>query len=129
MAERKLVSSTKSVNPKKAGMTKPAGTRTVYVGTVDADWTCNSCGHDHINGSTKLCPMCGNPKDSTETYVTPADSRPFLTEKDMKARGVDLDHGSDEECPFCNAKIAPKSKICPNCGGAIKMSGKQIDCV
>ncbi|HSV94538.1 MAG TPA: hypothetical protein VLH94_00970 [Spirochaetia bacterium] len=124
MAERKIVSQTHFVDLSKVGDRKEASVGSVYVGTKDADWTCNSCNHGPINGRKKLCPMCGNPKDSTETYVASTDNRPFLSDKDMEDRGVDLDHGSDEECPYCKARIAPKTQICPQCNGTIKNVGK-----
>lgn len=124
MADRKIISVTNSFDPTKAGQRRPAGTRSEYQGTKDADWECNSCGHKGITGNVKICPSCGNPKDSSEKYVAPPNDRHYLNTEELQARGVDRDHGSDEECPFCQARIAPKTQVCPQCGGNIKGVGK-----
>lgn len=124
MAKKVLISQTRYVDPKKVDTHAPAGTTKIHVGTKDAHWTCNSCGQVEIDGNVKICPSCGNPKDSSETYEPSPDSHPYLTQKELNSRGVDMDHGSDEECPYCSAKIAPKSEVCPNCGGTIKDVGK-----
>lgn len=124
MADRKVVSQRNFIDPSKVGQRRPAGTGSEYQGTKDADWDCNSCGHKGVTGNVKICPACGNPKDGSEKYTEPTDNRPYLTAEELQARGVDRDHGSDELCPFCQAHIAPKTEVCPQCGGIIKNVGK-----
>lgn len=120
MAQRKVVSKGSFVDPNLVGTTSPSETSRVYLGTVEAQWTCASCGNSGIPGGTKKCPQCGNPKDATETYQPPASNAPYLTQDQLSEMGVDVaTHESDEECPFCQAKVKPGTQKCPNCGGTI----------
>lgn len=123
MAGRKVVSRSISVDPNLVGKKYSTG-GTHSLGIKDAEWDCNSCGHKNIVGNVKICPSCGNPKDSSENYREPSIERPYLSPAELDARGVDKDHGSDEECPSCGSKVPPKTQICPQCGSSIKNVGK-----
>ena len=120
MTKKKVVSTSSHVDPSKAGDRKSAGTGKVYRGTVEAQWTCNSCGREGIPGRQKRCPSCGNPKDASETYEAPSTSGNYLSKQDLAALGVDPNlHLSDEECEFCGAKLKPGTPKCPNCGASL----------
>ena len=124
MTKRRVVSRSSYVDPSKAGKRKPAGTTHVYCGTVEAQWTCNSCGRAGIAGSVKKCPSCGNPKDSSETYAAPSTRGQYLTPEQLKTIGIDSEqHLSDEECEYCGAKLKPGTQKCPNCGAALSEVG------
>lgn len=117
---KQVVSSRSFVDPSKAGRTAPAGTRQVYQGTKDAEWTCSSCGHTGIKGNVKSCPQCGANKEGDEVYQPPSTPAPFLTAVELAERSVDPTlHESDAVCPYCSAHIKPGSKTCPHCGGTI----------
>ncbi len=120
MTKKRIVSQTSYVNPNKVGQTQTAGTREVYQGTLEAQWTCNSCGRTGIPGRVKRCPGCGNPKDAGEQYEAPTGKAAYLTPDELKAMGVDpTQHLSDEECDYCGAKLQPGTQKCPNCGGVL----------
>jgi len=120
MTKKRVVSTSSYVDPGKAGDRKSAGTKKVYRGTVEAQWTCNSCGRTGIPGRQKRCPSCGNPKDASEEYEAPAEHGKYLTPEELKAMGVDATlHLSDEECGFCGAKLKPGTQKCPNCGAVL----------
>ncbi len=120
MTQKRIVSQTSYVDPSKAGQTQAAGTREVYRGTLEAQWTCSSCGRTGIPGRVKRCPGCGNPKDAGETYEAPTGKAVYLTPDELKAMGVDpTQHLSDEECDYCGAKLQPGTQKCPNCGAAL----------
>lgn len=120
MAEKKVVSRSEFVDPNKLDKKADAGTHRTYQGTVEAEWQCNSCGHTAIPGSVKICPACQHPKDASESYHAPAQNTPFLTESELKKRGIDpQQHLSDESCQFCGAKLKPGTAICPNCRAVV----------
>ena len=120
MVKKRIVSQTSYVDPKKVGKKKAAGTKKVYRGTFEAQWTCSSCGRTGISGRLKRCPGCGNPKDAGEEYEAPTGKVAYLTPEALKAMGVDpTQHLSDEECEYCGAKLQPGTQKCPNCGAAL----------
>lgn len=120
MTKRQVVSRSSYVDSSKVGQTAAAGTERVYRGTIEAQWTCNSCGRAGIPGRQKRCPSCGNPKDRSETYEAPTGEVKYLTPDELKAMGVDPTlHLSDEECDYCGAKLQPGTQKCPNCGAAL----------
>ena len=120
MTKKRIVSQTSYVDSSKVGKRKAAGAGKVYRGTLEAQWTCSSCGRTGIPGRVKRCPSCGNSKDSGETYEAPAGKVNYLTPEALKAIGVDPTlHLSDEECEYCGAKLQPGTQKCPNCGAAL----------
>jgi hypothetical protein len=120
MVKKRIVSQTSYVDPSKAGQKQAAGTKKVYRGTFEAQWTCSSCGRTGIPGRLKRCPSCGNPKDAGEEYEAPTGKVEYLTPEALKAMGVDpTQHLSDEECEYCGAKLQPGTQKCPNCGAAL----------
>lgn len=120
MAKKRVVSRSSHVDPDKVGKRKAAGTRRVYRGTVEAHWSCTSCGRSGIPGRRKRCPSCGNPKGGDETYEAPSERGNYLTAKELKAMGVDpQQHLSDETCQYCGAKLKPGTQRCPNCGAPL----------
>lgn len=120
MAKKRIVSQSSYVDPNKIGQTQAAGTREVYQGTLEAQWTCNSCGRTAIPGRLKRCPSCNNPKDAGEEYEAPTSKAAYLSPEELKAMGVDpTQHLSDEECGYCGAKLQPGTQKCPNCGAAL----------
>ncbi len=120
MTKKRVVSRSQHVDPSKVGKRAEAGTKRVYRGTIEAEWTCSSCGREHIPGSVKVCPSCGNPKDASEQYQAPSERKRYLTDEELKAMGVDPRlHLSDEECPYCGAKNKPGSQRCARCGAPL----------
>lgn len=120
MVKKRIVSQTSYVDPSKVGQKKAAGTGKVYRGTLEAQWTCSSCGRTGIPGHLKRCPSCNNPKDAGEQYETPTGKAAYLKPEELKAMGVDpTQHLSDEECGYCGAKLQPGTQKCPNCGAAL----------
>ncbi len=120
MTKKRVVSRSSHVDPNKAGKRKAAGTREVYQGTIEAQWTCSSCGRTGIPGRQKRCPSCGNPKDTSEEYEAPAGHGSYLSEAELRDMGVDPKlHLSDETCEYCGAKLKPGTQKCPNCGAAL----------
>lgn len=120
MVKKRIVSQTSYVDPNKVGQTQAAGTKEIYQGTLEAQWTCSSCGRTGIPGRLKRCPSCGNPKDAGEAYEAPTGKAAYLTPDELKAMGVDpTQHLSDEECGYCGAKLQPGTQKCPNCGAAL----------
>lgn len=120
MVKKRIVSQTSYVDPNKIGQTQAAGTREVYRGTLEAQWTCSSCGRTGIPGRLKRCPSCNNPKDAGEQYEAPTGKAAYLTPDELKAMGVDpTQHLSDEECGYCGAKLQPGTQKCPNCGAVL----------
>lgn len=124
MAEKKVVSRSQFVDAGKVGKTGDAGTTHIYQGTVEAEWQCNSCGRTAIPGSQKICPACQHPKDASEVYQSPSHNSPFLSQTELKERGVDVKlHLSDESCQFCGSKLKPGTTICPNCRAVVQDVG------
>jgi hypothetical protein len=124
MTKKRVVSQSTYVDPSKVGQRKSAGTRKVYRGTLEAQWTCNSCGRTGIPGRAKRCPSCGNPKDTSEEYEAPTTPGKYLTPEALKAMGVDPTlHLSDEKCDYCGATLKPGAQKCPNCGAALRDVG------
>jgi RNA polymerase subunit RPABC4/transcription elongation factor Spt4 len=120
MTKKRVVSKSTRVDKDKVGDRQSAGTKRVYKGTVEAEWTCSSCGREHIPGGVKKCPSCGNPKGEDEVYETPETPGRFLTEQELEERGVDPHlHLSDELCPYCGSKLKPGTQKCPNCGASL----------
>ncbi|MEJ5310306.1 MAG: hypothetical protein WHX52_11075 [Anaerolineae bacterium] len=120
MVKKRIVSQSSYVDPSKVGQTQAAGTREVYQGTFEAQWTCSSCGRTGIPGRLKRCPSCNNPKDAGEQYEAPTGKVSYLTPDELKAMGVDpTQHLSDEECDYCGAKLRPGTQKCPNCGAIL----------
>jgi len=120
VVKKRIISQTSYVDPNKVGQTQAAGTRKVYQGTLEAQWTCSSCGRTGIPGRLKRCPSCNNPKDAGEQYEAPTGKAAYLTPDELKAMGVDpTQHLSDEECGYCGAKLQPGTQKCPNCGAAL----------
>lgn len=142
MSKRRVVSKRSFVDPNLVGTTKPTGTtgrvgqQREYLGTVESVWTCSSCGTSGIPGGTKSCPNCKSPKGGkreNEEYQHPADSAPYLSPAQLTSMGVDVaTHESDEQCPFCDAKLNPGTQVCPNCNGnivdAARTSRKCLNC-
>lgn len=116
MPPKRVVSRRTYVDPNKAGDRRPLGTRRVLQGQVEAEWTCTSCGRDSIPGHVKKCPICGNPKGSDEAYQPPAPGAPLLSQAQLDDMGVDAEHTSDQQCPYCQGFSKPGTDVCPNCG-------------
>lgn len=125
---RRLVSSTRYVKQELVGTTKPLGSDSdgdnrVYAGTVMSTWNCGNCGHQNIGGDTKHCPNCQSPKGDYdgEEYQQPALDAPYLSAAKLNDMNVDITHHySDEQCPFCNSRLKPQTKVCPNCHGVVR---------
>ncbi|MBN1873696.1 MAG: hypothetical protein JXA33_05660 [Anaerolineae bacterium] len=124
MTKKRIVSQSSYVDPSKAGKKAAQGTNRVYRGTFEAEWTCNSCGREHIPGRIKKCPSCGNPKDYSEEYQAPEQTGAYLSDQELKEMGVDPNlHLSDEVCPYCGAKNKPGTPKCVNCGAPLEDVG------
>lgn len=117
MAKKKIVSRSRRVDPNKVGKRAERGKKPVYQGTFEAEWSCTSCGREHIPGSEKICPACSNPRETEEAYQQPEERGAYMTQAELQESGVDpTQHLSDESCRYCQAKIKPGAQNCPNCG-------------
>jgi len=124
VAKKKIVSRSTRVDASKKGRKEQAGTDKIYQGTLEAEWTCTSCGREHIPGRNKRCPACSNPRQTGEDYQQPEGPPQYLTDDELAAMGVDPElHLSDETCCYCDAKLNPGSQVCPNCGANLDDTG------
>lgn len=115
--KRKVVSTTSFVDPSKVGRRRSADVSRERIGTVEAEWSCTSCGTDQIPGFTKNCPKCGNPRNPDEVYQPPNwRTAKLLSAKELLEAGIDEDHSSDQQCGYCAGFSKPGTKKCPNCG-------------
>lgn len=114
--QKKVVSKSRFVDPDKVGRRTSANISREHAGTVEAEWKCSSCGTDQIPGFKKVCPECGNPKGSDETYQPPNwRTARLLSAKELAEAGVDEDHSSDQQCGYCGGFSKPGTKSCPYC--------------
>ena len=115
--KRKVVSRTRFVDPNMVGRRTSADISREHYGTVEAEWSCSSCGTEHIPGFTKVCPNCGNPKSSDETYQPPdTGTASLLSAEELIQAGVDTDHSGDQQCGYCGGFSKPGTAACPYCG-------------
>ena len=115
--KKKVVSRTSFVDQSKVGRRTSASISRVPVGTVEARWDCTSCGTPNIPGFTKVCPKCGNPRDTDETYQPPQDLRSarLLSAEELRNAGVDEEHLGDQQCGYCGYFSKPGTPTCPYC--------------
>lgn len=124
MTKKKIVSRSTHKDQSKKGRKAEKGTKEVYDGTLEAEWTCTSCGTEHIPGREKKCPTCGNPRETGEDYKEPQKKGDYLSKDELEELGVDPEkHLSDETCRYCKAKIKPGTQVCPNCGASLVDTG------
>ncbi|MBN1264190.1 MAG: hypothetical protein JXA25_01765 [Anaerolineales bacterium] len=124
MTKKKIVSRSTRVDADKQKRKAEKGTREKYQGTFEAEWTCTSCGREHIPGSEKICPACSNPRQTGEDYREPDSGHEYLSKEKLADLGVDPgQHLSDETCRYCQAKIKPGTQVCPNCGASLADTG------
>lgn len=80
-------------------------------------WTCSSCGHQNL-GRHKTCLGCGDPKDASEKFEMPADTRAAASVTDANlVRAARA--GADWRCAYCGSDQRRLDDTCGRCGASI----------
>ncbi len=82
--------------------------------TIELTWVCTSCGHRNL-GRHKACEGCGDPKDASERFEMPSDTRAAASVQDpalLRAAAA----GRDWRCTFCRADNRALDARCVQCG-------------
>lgn len=81
---------------------------------IELTWVCTSCQRQNL-GRNKVCEGCGNPKDASEHFEMPGDTRAVASVTDpalLRAAAA----GADWRCPFCRADNTALNVVCKQCG-------------
>ena len=88
---------------------------------IEGTWTCSSCDTEGILGRHKICPNCGNPRDSDgsenqfdfgEKKASGASKKTSVTDKKALSAAK---AGEDWFCTYCNSSNPGSSLICTQC--------------
>ncbi len=82
-------------------------------------WDCRYCGSTKIKGTSKECPNCGRPKDSTVKHYM-LDTVEYLDKGEAQQYGK----GSDWHCESCDSMNSYKDTTCKRCGAPRSKSSK-----
>ncbi|UJR78381.1 hypothetical protein [Sandaracinus amylolyticus] len=81
---------------------------------IELTWVCTSCGHRNL-GRFAECKACGSPKDASERYQMPGDTRAAPTVSDPAL--LRLAHaGANWRCTFCGTESRALVASCEHCG-------------
>lgn len=89
--------------------------------TIEMEWTCSACG-TRVKGRNKVCPQCGDPKDASEAWEMPGDTRSAATVTDpalLRRAGA----GADWRCGACGANQSALESACTQCGAPRSAGG------
>lgn len=81
---------------------------------IELTWVCTSCQARNL-GRFKACQTCGNPKDASETFEMPGDTRAAASVTDPALLAA-ARAGADWRCPFCRADNGALVSTCKQCG-------------
>lgn len=83
---------------------------------IEMTWRCSACDTENL-GRFKVCPTCGDPKDASEKFEMPSNTRAAATVTDpallAKARA-----GKDWACSRCGSNQSALMAACTQCGAA-----------
>jgi len=84
--------------------------------TIELTWTCSSCQTKNL-GRYKVCQRCGSPKDASESFEMPGDSRAVasVTDPALLARAH---AGRDWRCTYCGFDQLRSDAHCARCGAS-----------
>lgn len=83
---------------------------------IELTWVCTSCEERNL-GRFKVCQRCGNPKDASEHFEMPGDTRAAASVTDPALLAA-ARAGADWRCPFCRADNRALEAACVQCGAA-----------
>lgn len=75
-------------------------------------WDCPFCGHNKIQGTTRVCPGCGNPRGSETKFYMDSSGVEYLPEEASRDKGK----GADWLCPYCDKLNPVSAASCIGCG-------------
>lgn len=83
---------------------------------IEMHWVCSSCRARNL-GRHKKCQHCGDPKDASEPWIMPSDTRaaPTVTDPALLRQA---NAGADWQCSFCKSHQRRLDGACANCGAA-----------
>lgn len=83
---------------------------------IELVWRCSSCGTRNL-GRHAICSQCGSPKDESEEYEMPTDSREVASVVDPDL--LDLARGGPNwRCGYCDSHQRAGNVHCLRCGAA-----------
>ena len=81
---------------------------------IEMTWVCSSCDLRNL-GRHKACQTCGNPKDSSEKYEMPGETRSVASVTDAKLLRQ-ASAGRDWRCKYCGSDQMRLDHRCAECG-------------
>ncbi|MFO0683122.1 MAG: zinc finger protein [Sandaracinus sp.] len=81
---------------------------------IELTWVCSSC-QTRNRGRDKVCTGCGNPKDASERFEMPGETRSVASVTDAEGLRA-ASAGRDWRCPFCRADNTALASACKQCG-------------
>lgn len=81
---------------------------------IELTWVCSSC-QTRNRGRDKVCTGCGNPKDASERFEMPGETRSVASVTDAEGLRA-ASAGRDWRCPFCRADNTALARACKQCG-------------
>lgn len=90
---------------------------------IEMHWVCSSCGTRNL-GRHKQCQHCGDPKDASEPWIMPEDTRaaPSVTDPGLLRQAS---AGADWQCGYCGSHQKRLDGACAQCGAA-QREGKAV---
>lgn len=81
---------------------------------IEMSWRCSRCETTN-RGRDKVCVTCGDPKDPSERFEMPSDTRaaPTVTDPSLLRQA---NAGKDWLCRSCGANVSAIEDDCPQCG-------------
>lgn len=81
---------------------------------IELTWVCSSCDFRNL-GRHKECQQCGNPKDASEKYEMPGETRAVASVTDEKLLRQ-ASAGRDWRCKYCGSNQMRLDHRCAQCG-------------
>lgn len=81
---------------------------------IEMTWVCSSCDFRNL-GRHKTCQTCGSPKDSSEKFEMPSDTRSVASVTDAKLLRQ-ASAGRDWRCKYCGSDQLRLDHRCAECG-------------
>lgn len=81
---------------------------------IEMVWRCNACDTENL-GRNKVCQSCGDPKDASEKFEMPKDTRSAASVTDPELLKK-ASAGKDWRCVACGANQSALNAKCTQCG-------------